>query len=78
MFCILHTHLDIVQRMWIHTNLANYTHSHTHCHTHRTWRNAQFGEKIIIQMEEKSRETATELKQAIGQPNNSLTNTDQH
>lgn len=31
-----------------------------------TWRNAQFGEKVIIQMEEKSKETAAELKVAIG------------
>jgi hypothetical protein len=30
-----------------------------------TWRNAQFGEKVIIQMEEKSMETAAELKAAI-------------
>ena len=40
----------------------------THTHTlHSTWRNAQFGEKVIIQMEEKSKETAAELKQAIGE-----------
>jgi hypothetical protein len=30
-----------------------------------TWRNAQFGEKVIIQMEEKSRDTAAQLKEAI-------------
>ena len=34
----------------------------------RTWRNAQFGEKVIIQMEEKSRDTAAQLKEAIGEP----------
>ena len=48
------------------TNTGDFFTIYTLC-LHSTWRNAQFGEKVIIQMEEKSMETAAELKAAIGQ-----------
>ena len=69
----MYTHLCIhIYYVYIHIyNVCMYTRvlcMYTHVLLRRTWRNAQFGEKVIIQMEEKSRDTAAQLKEAIGGP----------
>ena len=74
--CFVHFTFPLPVVVSVHPSLTCFSH-HTHTHTlslslslslwgHSTWRNAQFGEKVIIQMEEKSRQTASELKEAIG------------
>ena len=59
----MYTHFMYVLTLYVY--VCMYTHVLYVC---RTWRNAQFGEKVIIQMEEKSRDTAAQLKEAIGEP----------
>ncbi len=43
--------------------------THTHTHTHSTWRNAQLGERVIMQLEEKSKQMSEEMDTAISNLN---------
>ena len=48
---------------------STHTHTHPHLHVLRTWRNAQLGERIILQLEDKGKQMTDELKGAIDKLN---------
>ena len=46
--------------------ILSFTYTHTHTHLNSTWRNAQLGENVIQQLEDKSKKMSNEMKEAIG------------
>jgi len=59
-FCIL----VVVVLLTQYYSSTSYTNTLT-C-LNRTWRNAQLGENVVQQLEEKSKQMADEMKEAIG------------